>query len=69
MVKKAIIYTLLIVVLASCNKYWYKPYSKIFNHKPEGSPGFELGWMHGCESGLGTQFGGAFMMTFDDDVV
>ena len=29
-----------------------------------GSPGFNLGWKHGCESGLGTQFGGAIYMTF-----
>ena len=55
---------LLLSLLTSCNRYWYKPYGKIFNHKPSGSPGLELGWMHGCESGLGTQFGGAIMMTF-----
>jgi hypothetical protein len=29
-----------------------------------GSPGFELGWIHGCQSGLGSQFGGAVYMTF-----
>ena len=29
-----------------------------------GSPGFKLGWIHGCESGLGSQFGGAFFMSF-----
>lgn len=29
-----------------------------------GSPGFELGWTHGCESGLGTQFGGSIYQTF-----
>lgn len=39
-----------------------------------GTPGFELGWKHGCESGLGTQFGGAIFMTFytwhkDPDIV
>jgi hypothetical protein len=55
---------LILFLLVSCNRYWYKPYGKIFNHKPEGSPGLELGWIHGCESGLGTQFGGAIMMTF-----
>ena len=37
----------------------------IFRHAPkEGSPGFRLGWMHGCESGLGTQFGGAIYQSF-----
>jgi hypothetical protein len=55
---------LLLLLLTSCSRYWYKPYGKIFNHKPSGSPGLELGWVHGCESGLGTQFGGAIMMTF-----
>ncbi len=29
-----------------------------------GSPGFKLGWIHGCESGLGSQFGGAIGMSF-----
>lgn len=29
-----------------------------------GTPGFRLGWIHGCESGLGSQFGGAIYMTF-----
>lgn len=31
---------------------------------PKGSPGFELGWTHGCQSGLGTIFGGRIMMFF-----
>lgn len=29
-----------------------------------GSPGFKLGWIHGCQSGLGTQFGNAMFQTF-----
>ena len=37
----------------------------IFKNIPkEGSPGFRLGWIHGCESGLGTQFGGAIYQSF-----
>ena len=45
---------------------WYKPQGyTIFRQMPKGgSPGFDLGWMHGCESGLGTQFGGKMYMTF-----
>ena len=29
-----------------------------------GSPGFQLGWIHGCESGLGSQYGGGLFMYF-----
>ena len=45
---------------------WYKPQGYfIFRQAPkEGSPGFKLGWIHGCESGMGTQFGGTMYMTF-----
>ena len=28
------------------------------------SPGLRLGWIHGCESGLGTNFGGGIYMYF-----
>jgi hypothetical protein len=64
MVKK-IFLTLIILSLVSCSRYWYKPYGKLFNQMPKGgTPGFELGWLHGCESGLGSQFGGAVYMTF-----
>jgi len=58
---------LLLVIIASCNvPHWYKPYGYMtFKHLPKnGSPGFTLGWIHGCESGLGTQFGGAIYQTF-----
>lgn len=38
---------------------------RVFRQMPkDGSPGYRLGWRHGCESGLGNQFGGAFYMTF-----
>ena len=37
----------------------------LFTHMPKGgTPGFELGWRHGCESGLGSQFAGALYMNF-----
>lgn len=37
----------------------------LFKKMPKGgTPGFELGWIHGCESGLGSQFGGAVYMSF-----
>jgi hypothetical protein len=58
---------ILLIFLSSCSTpYWYKPYGYMsFKHLPKGgSPGFNLGWIHGCESGLGTQFGGALYQTF-----
>ena len=57
---------LLIGFLGSCSTpNWYKPLGyHVFSQMPKGgTPGFELGWMHGCESGLGSQFGGALYMT------
>jgi hypothetical protein len=64
MQKKVLLLTLLIFT-SSCGPYWYKPHGSIFKMTPKGgSPGFNLGWKHGCESGLGTQFGGAVYMTF-----
>ena len=37
----------------------------LFRQMPKGgTPGYELGWIHGCESGLGSQFAGAIYMTF-----
>jgi hypothetical protein len=53
--------------LTSCSTpNWYKPMGyMIFSHMPkEGSPGFHLGWIHGCQSGLGSQFANAFYMDF-----
>ncbi len=62
---KKIFILLIILSSSSCSRYWYKPYGRIFNYLPKGgTPGFELGWLHGCESGLGSQFGGAAYMTF-----
>ncbi len=56
---------LLLLILSGCYKNWYKPMGYIFKNVPKnGSPGFTLGWIHGCESGLGTQFGGAIYQTF-----
>ena len=57
----------LILILTSCaaNRHWYKPNGYLFDMMPKGgSPGFNLGWIHGCQSGLGTQFAGAIGMTF-----
>ena len=57
---------MLITIFSSCVPYWYKPLGwRAFSRMPkEGSPGFRLGWLHGCESGLGTQFGGGIYQTF-----
>lgn len=55
------------LILIGCNvPNWYKPYGySTFKHLPKNtSPGFALGWIHGCQSGMGTQFGGAFYQTF-----
>jgi len=61
--KKILIITLLFIT--ACGPYWYKPYGKIFKQAPkDGTVGYRMGWIHGCESGLATQFGSAFMMTF-----
>jgi hypothetical protein len=74
MIKKTLL-IFLILFLSSCGRYWYKPYGRLFKNAPtDGSPGLELGWIHGCESGLGTQFGGAVYQTFytwkkDPDIV
>jgi len=37
----------------------------LFSQMPKGgSPGYNLGWTHGCQSGLSTQFAGAIGATF-----
>lgn len=71
-----IILTILLFVSSCSVRNWYKPMGyRIFKQMPKGgSPGFELGWIHGCESGLATQFGGAIYMSFykwkkDPDIV
>jgi hypothetical protein len=54
-----------LLTLSACGPYWYKPYGRIFKDMPQGgTPGFQLGWKHGCESGMATQFGGAFYQSF-----
>lgn len=61
-----IIFIILLFFTASCaNKHWWKPRGYLlFSMKPKGgSPGYNLGWMHGCESGAGTQFGGGIYKT------
>jgi hypothetical protein len=52
--------------LTACVPNWYKPLGwRVFKYMPkDGSPGMKLGWIHGCQSGLGTQFGGAFYQSF-----
>lgn len=65
MLKKLITISL-IFFSAGCVKNWYKPMGyTVFKQMPKGgTPGFELGWTHGCQSGLGSQFAGAIYMTF-----
>ncbi len=65
-ISKIILISLLLIFTSSCVRNWWKPISyRVFNQMPEGgSPGFNLGWIHGCESGLGSNFGGAFFMSF-----
>ncbi len=59
------IFLIFILLLTSCQKNWYKPGGYLFSNMPKGgTPGFELGWTHGCQSGMGSQFGSAFFMTF-----
>ncbi|MBM3579342.1 MAG: hypothetical protein FJX34_01035 [Alphaproteobacteria bacterium] len=76
-VTPAINFLFLFFLLTSCSTpNWWKPYGyTIFKKVPkDGSPGFQLGWIHGCQSGLGSQFGGGIYMYFytwsrDPDIV
>lgn len=62
---KKIFIILLLTLTSGCGPYWYKPHGSVFKNLPKGGdPGFNLGWTHGCQSGLGTQFGGAIYMSF-----
>ena len=57
----------IVALLTSCSSssHWYKPNGYLFTMMPKGgSPGYNLGWVHGCQSGLATQFAGAIGMTF-----
>ncbi|MES2961114.1 MAG: hypothetical protein V4694_01890 [Pseudomonadota bacterium] len=57
---------LILISCTSCAANWYKPMGQtLFSQMPKGgSPGYNLGWTHGCQSGLGSQFAGAFYMSF-----
>lgn len=74
-VKKKYLIIITLFFTSSCYYNWYKPMGYLFTHMPKGgTPGFELGWRHGCESGLGSQFAGALYMNFytwhrDSDLV
>ncbi len=60
-------YIIFVFLLSNCagSPYWYAPNGYLFKMMPKGgSPGYNLGWKHGCESGLGTQFAGALSMSF-----
>ncbi len=64
---KKIVFLLAIIFIQSCSTpNWYKPSGyMLFRMMPKGgSPGFNLGWIHGCESALGTQFAGSFYISF-----
>ncbi len=62
---KRILPLIFFVLLTSCHRNWYKPMGYLFKDVPKnGNPGFTLGWIHGCESGLGTQFAGAIYQSF-----
>ncbi len=67
MVKRLTKIILFSLILTSCSvPNWWKPYGYMMFKKipKKGSPGFKLGWTHGCESGLGSQFGGGLYMYF-----
>ena len=61
----AIIFVITIFASSCSTPNWYKPRGYLlFSMMPKGgSPGYNLGWVHGCESGAGTQFGGAFFVS------
>ncbi len=64
---KSSLFIALLAFISSCNvPNWYKPRGYLlFSMMPKGgSPGFNLGWIHGCESGAGTQFGGAVYQSY-----
>lgn len=64
---KKILLLIFTQILVSCSTpNWYKPYGyQLFSQMPKGgTPGFQLGWIHGCESGLGSHFAGNFYMSF-----
>ena len=66
MKKNIFVIFLITTFTISCAPNWYKPMGQtLFSQMPKGgSPGYNLGWIHGCQSGLGSQFAGAFYMSF-----
>jgi hypothetical protein len=63
------LFTIIIILfLSSCSfpANWWKPDGYVlFRQMPKGgSPGYNLGWIHGCQSGLGSQFATAIYHTF-----
>ncbi len=66
LIKNIFKYSLLFFVASCSTPNWYKPFGQlVFSQMPKGgSPGYNLGWIHGCQSGLATQFAGAIGMTF-----
>lgn len=62
---RIILLILTLTTLGSCKSYYFKPMGRIFDKIPQdGSPAFNLGWRHGCESGLATGFGGTIYKHF-----
>jgi hypothetical protein len=61
------LFLITLLIASSCSTpNWYKPYGyMMFKKIPKnGSPGLKLGWQHGCQSGLATNFGGGIYMYF-----
>lgn len=58
---------IILITFTSCSvPNWYKPRGYLlFSMMPKGgSPGYNLGWIHGCESAGGTQFGGSIYQSY-----
>jgi hypothetical protein len=61
------IFLIILFFITSCSvPNWWKPRGYLlFSMMPKGgTPGHDLGWIHGCQSGAGTQFGGEIYMSF-----
>lgn len=61
------LFATILIFVASCSvPHWWKPRGYLtFKMMPKGgSPGYNLGWVQGCESGMGTQFAGRFFSFF-----
>lgn len=54
-----------LITVTGCYPNWWKPHGYLFKYMPkDGSPEYRLAWKHGCESGLGTAFGGTLYKHF-----